>query len=137
LVTRAAVSDAKSFACAAASPKSRPPIAQPGRAVDETAGGVDLCRHVGDHEGDPFERPDRPAELLAALDVGARGVEGHLGEPDRHGPDRDPAAVEHSKEEVEAPTLRFEKVLRWNANGVEDELTGDRGMEAPASPRAG
>src|SRR6185503_10147899 len=52
-----------------------PVVAEPGGALDEQARAFELRRRIGEHELDRLVVGDGPAELLALLGVGARGVE--------------------------------------------------------------
>src|SRR4029453_17127286 len=74
VVTRIAMSVAKSFAFAASMEYGRP--------GSRRRGGC-LGRRLGGAKAKPLEVDDRPAELLPLLGVPDRVVEGGLGQPDR------------------------------------------------------
>src|SRR5437762_1131439 len=117
-------------------------VLQPRGAVDQGAGSLDLGRHVGDHECDPLERPDRAAELLPLLAVGRGGLVCTLGEAEGHGRDRDPPAVEDLEEDPEPLADASEQVVGRDPGVIEDQLAGRRGVEAhlvlePADREAG
>ena len=117
-------------------------VLQPGRAVDHQPRGVDLGGHVGDLEGHALERGDRPVELLSLLGIGRCRLVGGLRQPQRHGADPDPAAVERLEEELVARALLAEQVLGGDPAVVEQELPGVRGVEPhlllhPADGEAG
>src|SRR5207237_2305483 len=52
-------------------------------APDQGPGGLDLRRHVGQHEGDRLVLDERATELLALLRVLERELEGGAGDPER------------------------------------------------------
>ena len=97
-------------------------VLQPGRPVDECPRGLQLGGHVGDHEGDPLERADRPAELLALLAVRRGRLVGTLGDPEGHRGDRDSAPVEDLQEGPEPFALLAEEVLCRDPRPLEDQL---------------
>src|SRR5207249_9375101 len=53
-------------------------VLQPCGTPDELAGGLDLGRHVRDHERHALERPDLAAELLTLTGVCNRRIERRL-----------------------------------------------------------
>ena len=119
---RIATVDALSFAIDGVAGERLPAVLEPGRLVDQEPGGLELGDHVDQEELDRLEVRDRAAELTSLLRVLHRGVERGLGDAERHGPDRDPAAVEGHHELLEAATLRAEHVFLGKLQVVEDQL---------------
>jgi hypothetical protein len=70
--------------------------------IEQRAGGLQIGRHVGEHELGVLEIGDRLAELLALLGVGDRLVEAALRAAQRAGADVEPAAVEPHHRDAEA-----------------------------------
>src|SRR5438105_4873491 len=79
---------------------------------------------------DALEVGDRPAELLALLDVPLREVEGALPDPERLGSDRDPGVVEGAHRGREPGTRRTDCPRGGNAHIVEVDLTRRRALDA-------
>src|SRR5439155_998814 len=80
-------------------------LLEPGSAVDEEPGRVDLHRHVRELVLDCLELADRPPERVPFLRVLARDVVRRLRDPDRLRGDTDPAAVERRHRHVETLPL--------------------------------
>ena len=70
--------------------------------MNELPGGLDLRRHVGEHELDRLERQHRLAELLPLRGVAHRPVEGALGQADGLRRDTGTRAVERHHRVLEA-----------------------------------
>jgi hypothetical protein len=70
--------------------------------VDQVPGGLDLGRHVGQHELDALELVDPLPELLALVGVAERLLERALGDAQRERADADAAGVERLHEVDEA-----------------------------------
>src|SRR5436305_14645532 len=102
----------------------------PRRLPGEQAGGVELGRHVREVELDRLEVGEMGAELLALLRVGQRLLEGPLGDADRLGGDADAAAVEGGHGDLEAVSLLAETVAGRDAQVLEGQLGGARGVDA-------
>ena len=91
-------------------------VLQPGGPVDEAARRLDLDGHVRELELHSLEGGDRLAELLPLLRVLVGEVVRALRQPEAHGCDRDPPAVEDLEELLKAaPTLAEEVALRHRA----------------------
>ena len=95
MVTSIATSEAKHLAAAEMKPRfGLAALGAGGGGVDHQPRGLDLHRHVGEHELHALEVGDRLAELLALLDVGDRRVERALRDADGLRADRRAGVVE-------------------------------------------
>ena len=72
------------------------------RLIDQGARGLGANRHIGQHELQPLQIGDRPAEGLATLHVVAREINRRLGDADRLGADGRARAIQrvHRHEET-------------------------------------
>jgi hypothetical protein len=73
--------------------------------IEQRARGLQVGRHVGEHELGVLEIGDRLAELLAILGIGHRLVEAALRAAQRAGADVEPPAIEPGHGEAEAVAL--------------------------------
>ena len=92
--------------------------------------GLDLGRHVGDHERDRLVHGDRHAELDALLRVLGGELERGAGDADGHRGDARTGAVEGHHRELEAVVLLAEQVLGRDLGLVEGDRRGVGGALA-------
>ena len=85
------------------------------------AGGLDLHRHVGEHELHALELGDRLAELLALPRVADGVVKRPLGDAERLRGDRDPGVVEGGDGGLEPGSLRADHAVGRDAGVLEDD----------------
>src|SRR3989441_5083983 len=109
---------------------SDPRVHLTGGVVDHEARGVDLHRHVGEHELDTLKGCDRLPELVSLPGVRHRGVERRLPDADGHRAGRRARDVEGLHGDRESLALLAEAVRdRYGAVG-EVERHGGRGSDA-------
>src|SRR5215218_7586135 len=99
-------------------------VEQVGRLPGHQAPGLDLRRHVGDHELDRLVHRDRHAELDALLRVLGGELERRARDADGHRRDAGTRAVERHHRELEALVLLAEHVLGWHLDVVERDRRG-------------
>ena len=122
-MTRIAVSDANSFAIDDALPvPGRPASSSEHARYTSSARGVDLRRHVGEHELEALEVGEPRAELPALLHVAGRELERAAGDAERLRAHERPRAVERAHRVVEAAALVADEVLGRHRALVEHDL---------------
>jgi hypothetical protein len=126
-----ATSEAKHLAAAPKKVRSLSPRCERAvRRVGQLPCGLQLHRHVGEHELDALELGDRLAELLALLDIAGGVVERALGDAQRLGGDGDPGVVEGLHRRGEAGALLADHAVGGDADVVEVDLAGRRALDA-------
>ena len=98
--------------------------------VDHLAGGLELHRHVGEHELHALEVGDRLAELAPLPDVRERLVERPLGDADGLGADGDAGVVERREGDLQPGADLADDAVAGDAGAVEDELAGGAALDA-------
>ena len=101
-----------------------------GRLPDQQPGGLDLGRHVGDHELDRLVHRDRDAELDPLLRVLGGELERGAGDAGGHRGDAGAGAVEGHHRELEAVVLLAEQVAGRNLGLVEGDRRRVGGAQA-------
>ena len=99
-------------------------VLQPRGLVYQSAGGLDLGRHVGQLELHRLEAADGAAELLALLGVAETQLERALCHAEPQRGDADAAAIQDLEELLEAVAARAEQVFLSHPAAVERQLTG-------------
>jgi hypothetical protein len=90
-------------------------VLQPGGAVGQQPGGLDLGSEIGELGPDRLELRDRLTERVTLLRAGERLIERALGKPDAHRGDADAADVEHGQELLQGMTASPEQALLRDA----------------------
>ena len=92
--------------------------------------GLDLERHVGEHELHGLKLGDRLAELLAFHRILDARVVRALRDPERHRADRDAAAGERLEELLVADALVAQQLVARDEHVLEMEFDGVRRAQA-------
>jgi len=104
-------------------------LREPAGAVREQPGGIQLDRHVGEHELDALVARYLDAELLALLCVPDRRVVRRLRDAHCLGGDGDPARIDGLERDAEPLSFLAQQVLRRDPAVVEHEFGGRRRVD--------